>query len=147
MLSNGSLSISKRAVELYDFDVMMMALNHQSSDGAEDFESLPTPLARKKEMGVVAMKVIRPRETVNGLAANDLIRYALTLEDFHIANIGIDSMEVLNANLEILKNFSPLGEEKMDEIRMALHPFYEGKNLAWMHTEYQDGWNHDIRRA
>jgi aryl-alcohol dehydrogenase-like predicted oxidoreductase len=137
----------KRAVELYDFDVMMMALNHQSTDGTEDFEGLPAPLARQKGMGVVAMKVIRPRETVNGLAANDLVRYALTLADFHMANIGIDSMEVLKSNLETLQNFSPLGEEKMEEVRMALQPFYRGKNLAWMHTEYQDGWNQDITMA
>jgi len=137
----------KRAVELYDFDVMMMALNHQSTDGTEDFEGLPAPLARQKGMGVVAMKVIRPRETVNGLAANDLVRYALTLADFHMANIGIDSMEVLKSNLETLQNFSPLGEEKMEEVRMALQPFYRGKNLAWMHTEYQDAWNHDITMA
>lgn len=137
----------KRAIELFDFDVMMMALNHQSTDGTEDFEGLPAPLARQKGMGVVAMKVIRPRETVNGLAANDLVRYALTLGDFHMANIGIDSMEVLNSNLEILKNYSPLGEEKMEELRMALQPFYQGKNLAWMQREYQDGWNHDVRMA
>jgi len=137
----------KRAIELFDFDVMMMALNHQSTDGKEDFEGLPAPLAKQKGMGVVAMKVIRPRETVNGLAANDLVRYALTLGDFHMANIGIDSMEVLNSNLEILQNYSPLGEEKMDEIRMALLPFYHGKNLAWMQKDYQDGWNHDIRMA
>jgi len=137
----------KRAVELYDFDVMMMALNHQSTDGTEDFEGLPAPLARQKGMGVVAMKVIRPRETVNGLAANDLVRYALTMDDFHMANIGMDSMEVLKSNLETLQNFSPLGEEKMEEVRMALQPFYRGKNLAWMHTEYQDAWNHDITMA
>jgi len=137
----------KRAIELFDFDVMMMALNHQSTDGTEDFEGLPAPLAKQKGMGVVAMKVIRPRETVNGLAANDLVRYALSLGDFHMANIGIDSMEVLNSNLEILKNYSPLGEEKMDEIRMALLPFYQGENLAWMQREYQDGWNHDVRMA
>ena len=36
------------------------------------------PLARQKGMGVVAMKVIRPRETVNGLVADDLVRYALS---------------------------------------------------------------------
>jgi hypothetical protein len=137
----------KRAVELYDFDVMMMALNHQSTDGTEDFEGLPAPLARQKGMGVVAMKVIRPRETVNGLAANDLVRYALTLSDFHMANIGMDSMEVLNSNLEILQNFAPLGKEKMNELRLALKPFYRGKNLAWMHAEYHDGWNHDITMA
>ena len=137
----------KRAVELYDFDVMMMALNHQSSDGAEDFEGLPAPLARQKEMGVVAMKVMRPRETVNGLAANDLVRYGLTLDDFHMVNIGMDSMEVLNSNLETLQNFSPLGEEKMNEVRLALQPFYRGKNLAWMQATYQDAWSNGITIA
>ncbi len=137
----------KRAVELYDFDVMMMALNHQSTDGTEDFEGLPAPLARKKGMGVVAMKVIRPRETVNGLSADDLVRYALTLDDFHMANIGIDSKEVLNSNLEILRSFAPLGEEKMKELRLALQPFYRGKNLDWMNPAYQDGWNREIRMA
>jgi aryl-alcohol dehydrogenase-like predicted oxidoreductase len=137
----------KRAVELYDFDVMMMALNHQATDGAEDFEGLPAPLARKKGMGVVAMKVIRPRETVHGLAANDLVRYALTLDDFHMANIGIDSMDALNSNLEILRTFAPLDEEKMKELRMALHPFYKGTNLAWMNPSYSDGWNTNMRLA
>jgi len=137
----------KRAVELYDFDVMMMALNHQSTDGTEDFEGLPAPLARKKGMGVVAMKVIRPRETVNGLSANDLVRYALTLDDFHMANIGIDSKEVLNSNLEILKTFTPLEDEKMKDLRMALQPFYRGRNLEWMNPAYQDGWNANIHLA
>ena len=137
----------KRAVELYDFDVMMMALNHQSSDGTEDFEGLPAPLARQKRMGVVAMKVIRPRETVNGLPANDLVRYALTLKDFHKANIGIDRKDVLKSNLEVLRNFSPLDDEKMNELRLALQPFYKGKDLQWMHPAYQDGWNREIRLA
>ena len=129
----------KRAVELYDFDVMMMALNHQVADGTEDFEGLPAPLAMQKGMGVVAMKVIRPRETVNGLAAEDLVRYALSLDDFHMANIGMDSLEVLNANLDILRNYSPLDEGRMKEIRLALQPFYRGHKLAWMHPSYRDG--------
>jgi len=137
----------KRAVELYDFDVMMMALNHQSTDGTEDFEGLPAPLARQRGMGVVAMKVIRPRETVNGLEADDLVRYALSLVDFHMVNIGMDSLEVLHSNLNVLRNFTPLNEEKMKELRLALYPFYQGKKLAWMHPEYRDGWNHDISIA
>ncbi len=137
----------KRAVELYNFDVMMMALNHQSTDRSEDFEGLPAPLARQKGMGVVAMKVVRPRETVNGLAANDLVRYALTLEDFHMANIGIDSMEVLNSNLDILRNFTSLSKEKMREMRLALQPFFQGRNLAWMDPSYRDGFKPEIRLA
>ena len=137
----------KRAVELYDCDVMMMALNHQSTDGTQKFEELPAPLAMNKGMGVVAMKVIRPRETVSGLAASDLVKYALSLEDFHMANIGMDSLEVLNANLEILRDFTPLEDSKMDELRMALQPFYQGKELPWMRPSYLDGWQSHVRLA
>jgi len=137
----------KRAVELYNFEVMMMALNHQSKEGTEKFEELPAPAAMKKGMGVVAMKVIRPRETVQGLAAEDLVRYALTLKDFHMINIGMDSLEVLKHNLEILRDFKPMEEQKMEEIRLALHPFYKGKNLAWMQPSYVDGWNSNLHLA
>jgi len=136
---HASAAAMKRAIELYDFDVMMMALNHQVADGSEDFEGLPAPVAREKGMGVVAMKAIRPRETVQGLATEDLVRYALSLKDFHLANIGMDSLEVLYANLEILNTFTPLSEERMKEIRLALQPFFQGKNLAWMHPAYRDG--------
>jgi len=137
----------KRAVELYDFDVMMMALNHQVPDGSQDFEGLPAPLAMKKGMGVVAMKVIRPRETVQGLDAADLVRYALSLNDFHLANVGMDSMEAVRSNLEILRNFSPLDEEKMHELRLALQPFFRGEKVAWMQPGYRDGWNSGIHLA
>lgn len=134
----------KRAAELYDFEVMMMALNHQVADGSENFEGLPAPFAMNKGMGVVAMKVIRPRETVEGLDAGDLIRYALTLKDFHMINVGIDNLDLLKANIEVLRDFSPLEDQKMKEIRMALQPFYQGKNLAWMQHGYRDGWDHHL---
>ena len=134
----------KRAAELYDFEVMMIALNHQVSTGEEHFEELPVPFAAKKGMGVVAMKLIRPRETVEGLAAADLIRYALTLDDFDIVNIGIDSMEVLKANLDLIRDFTPLDEPKMKQIQLALQPFYKSKNLAWMHPSYFDGWQGEV---
>jgi predicted aldo/keto reductase-like oxidoreductase len=129
----------KRAAELYDFEVMMMALNHQSSDGTEKFEENPAPYAREKGMGVVAMKVIRPRETVKGLDPGDLIRYALTLDDFHMVNIGIDSMKVLQSNIALIRDFEPLEEQKMNEIRLSLQPFYRGERLAWMQPSYIDG--------
>lgn len=137
----------KRAAELYDFDVMMIALNHQIADGIEKFEELPAPFAWNKGMGVVAMKVIRPRETIAGLAAEDLVQYALSLKEFHMINVGIDSMEVLKHNLEIIREFKPMEETKMEQIRLALQPFYKGQNLAWMQPAYNDGWNKKIRLA
>ena len=129
----------KRAAELYDFDVMMMALNHQVADGSQRFEEDAGTFAFKKGMGVVAMKVIRPRETVEGLMASDLINYALSLEQFHMINVGIDSMEVLEQNLRLIRSFEPMDESRMKEIRLALQPFYRGRNLAWMHPGYRDG--------
>lgn len=137
----------KRAAELYNFDVMMVALNHQVSNGKERFEELPAPFAMNKGMGVVAMKVIRPRETVEGLSVEELVRYALSLQEFHMINVGMDSQEVLDANLEILRNFKPFEESRMQEIRMALRPFFQGKNLAWMQPGYVDGWSGGLHLA
>lgn len=131
----------KRAAELYEFDAMMIALNHQSSKGSQAFEENPGTFAYQKGMGVIAMKVIRPRETIKGLEATDLINYALSLNQFHMLNVGIDNMEVLKSNIQIIKDFKPLDEQKMNEIRLALQPFYQdrGERLAWMHPDYIDG--------
>ena len=41
----------KRAAELYDFDAMMMALNHQSTDGSEPFEENPATFAFRQRDG------------------------------------------------------------------------------------------------
>jgi predicted aldo/keto reductase-like oxidoreductase len=129
----------KTAAELYDFDAMMIALNHHVVEDKQEFEEYAVPFAAKKGMGVIAMKVIRPRETIEGLDPQDLIRYALSLENFSAVNIGTDSMGVLRSNLELIRNFHPLTETKMQEIRAALEPFYRHKNLAWMKPGYSDG--------
>jgi hypothetical protein len=126
---------------------MMIALNHQVPSGEEKFEELPVPFAANKGMGVVAMKVIRPRETVEGLAASDLVKYALSLEHFNLANIGYDNLEVLKENLAILKEFKPLDEQKMDDLRIALSPFYRHENLPWMEPGYIDGREHGMHHA
>ncbi len=130
----------KRAAELYDFEVMMIALNHHVPSREEHFEEHAVPFAANKGLAVVAMKVIRPRETVEGLLPEMLIRYALSLDHLSLANIGTDSMEVLKANLALIRDFKPLDAREMEEVRIALAPFYQHKNLAWMHPSYRDGW-------
>jgi aryl-alcohol dehydrogenase-like predicted oxidoreductase len=137
----------KRAAELYDFEVMMIALNHQVATGEEKFEELPVPFAANKGMGVVAMKVVRPRETIEGLAVSDLVQYAFSLDHFNLANIGHSSLEVLKANLAMLKENKPFDAEKMEEMRTALGPFYRHENLPWMDPGYIDGSGHDIHHT
>ncbi|MHC4310460.1 MAG: aldo/keto reductase, partial [Planctomycetota bacterium] len=118
----------KRAAEKYDFDTMLIAMNHLRK-GAQRFEEQAVPAAGKSGMGVLAMKVIRPRQYIGGLDPKELIRYSLAV-------VGIDSMSVLKTNLEVIKNFRPLPRKRMKELNIALTPFYQHKNLVWMQPDY-----------
>ena len=132
-----SASAMKLAAEMYDFDTMLIALNHQQP--GEAFEEQPVAYAAGKGMGVLAMKVIRPRETVAGLSPDDLVKYALSLSHVTAAVIGTDSVEVLKKNIETIKNFKPLGEERMKELHVVLDPFFKSTRLPWMQSGYYDG--------
>lgn len=132
-----SASAMKLAAEMYDFDTMLIAMNHQQPDQA--FEEQPVPFAAQKGMGVLAMKIIRPRETVNGLSVEDLIKYALSLKGVTAAVVGTDSVEVLKKNIETIKSFQPLSDERMKELHVQLNPFYKSKKLQWMQPGYFDG--------
>jgi predicted aldo/keto reductase-like oxidoreductase len=128
----------KLAAEMYDFDTMLIALNHMQK-GKESFEELSIKTASDKGMGVLAMKVIRPRETVNGLNPDELVRYALSLDGVTAANIGMDSKEVIDKNIETIKNFQALNTQRMQELHVQLQPFYNNNKLPWMQANYYDG--------
>lgn len=132
-------SAMKLAAEMYDFDTMLIALNHQQQ-GREDFEENPVPYAASKGMGVIGMKVIRPRETVAGINPNDLVKYALSLKGITVPIIGMETQEVMQKNINIIKDFKePLSDEKMKELHVALQPFYKSKKLPWLQPGYYDG--------
>lgn len=133
-----SAKAMKLAAEMYDFDTMLIALNHHQK-GNEPFEEMPVPFAAEKRMGVLAMKIIRPRETVEGLTPDMLIKYALTLKGVTAAVVGTDSIEVLQKNIETIKGFKPLSDEKMKELHVALDPFFRSNKLPWMQAGYFDG--------
>lgn len=126
------------AANRYEFDTMLIALNHYA-ERKGDFEKQAIPAAADKRMGILAMKVIRPRETVNSISPQDLIRYALSLQHLNAAVIGTDSLNVLKKNIELVRNFRPMSPEEMKKTSLTLTPFFEGKSLAWMHPEYTDG--------
>jgi len=126
------------AAKEFEFDNMLIALNHHK-ENEQKFEENAVQIAAKKNMGVMAMKVVRPRETVENLDPGDLVRYALSVKNITGAVIGIDSIEVLKKNKEILTRFKPLDEARMKELRMSLNPFYQNKNLEWLKPEYRDG--------
>ncbi|HEX2394431.1 MAG TPA: aldo/keto reductase [Bacteroidales bacterium] len=128
----------KTMAETGIFDSMLIALN-QWAGNTEQRQETAIPAAKAKGMGVMVMKVIRPRETVTTLKPSDLVRYALSLQGPDGIVLGMDSMEVVKSNLQILKNFSPMGEEEMKLLTMQMIPFYQSTHLPWMMKDYCDG--------
>lgn len=122
----------------YDFDTMLIALNHyQEREG--DFENQAIPEAAKRKMGILAMKVVRPREKEESITAAELIRYGLSLPHVDTAVIGTDSLDVLKKNIELVKDFTPMAQKEVKKISALLRPFFEGQELAWMQPDYTDG--------
>ncbi len=122
----------------HDFDTMLIALNHYAESGG-DFEKLAIPAAAEKGMGVLVMKVIRPKETVEGVSPKELIRYALSLKHVSAAAIGIDGLDVLKENIDLVKNFQKMNQAEMQNMTATLRPFFQGKRLFWMNPSYTDG--------
>ncbi len=128
----------KYAAESFDFDTMLIAMNHWTVwEGNPEAQAIPA--AAENGLGIIAMKVIRPMDTIENLEPDKLIRYALSLDGITTAVVGIDSLEVLKENIETIKNFEPLAAEEMEQMRVALTPYYQHKNLPWMQPGYVDG--------
>jgi len=126
------------AARRHDFDTMLIALNHYQ-ERRGDFEGGAIPSAAARKMGVMIIKAIRPRETVEGLAATDLIRYALTLPHVHSAVVGTDGVDIVRKNAALLRDFRPLSPEEMAKLTVKLAPFFAGGRLPWMRPGYRDG--------
>jgi predicted aldo/keto reductase-like oxidoreductase len=133
-----SAEVMKAMVSRYDFDTMLIALNHYS-ERVGDMEQDAIPAAAGKNMGIMIIKAIRPRETVKTVTPDELIRYALSLPHVHAAVIGMDSVDVVKSNIETLKNFKAMDAEEIKKIRADLRPFFEHINLPWMQPGYRDG--------
>lgn len=122
------------------FDSMLIAMNHwNAATNPQKRQELAIPAAKNQGMGVMLMKVVRPREAIKELDPKELIRYALSLKGPDGLVLGMDSMEVVKSNLEILRTFKPMDEARMKKMSMQLTPFYNHENLPWMQQDYSDG--------
>jgi predicted aldo/keto reductase-like oxidoreductase len=126
------------AARRYDFDTMLIALNHYE-ERQGDLEGGAIPAAAERGMGVMIIKSIRPRETVTEIAPEDLIRYALSLKLVNAAVVGTDSVAVVRKNAALLRGFKPLSPEEKERLTIKLEPFMAGTHMPWMRPGYRDG--------
>jgi predicted aldo/keto reductase-like oxidoreductase len=115
----------KTALERHDFDVTQMALNGAligmkngkggmvpNSDIKTSFETVALPVANRKKMGVIAMKVMAQDALIGPAEPSKLIAYSLTLPISAVV-IGMPKLEHIEENCRVAKAFKPLsGTEK-----------------------------------
>jgi predicted aldo/keto reductase-like oxidoreductase len=123
-----------------EFDSMLIAMNHWgASYNPQNRQELAVPAALENGMGVMLMKAVRPKEKIENVNVSDLVRFALSLEGPAGVVIGMDSLEVVKSNLDLLRNFVPMSTDEKKDMAQSLSPFFNHENLEWMNAKYQDG--------
>lgn len=116
----------------FDLDVVMNAVNFVDRH-TYNFEGSVWPEARRRNLGLVAMKVfggMKPgaREASNSMLPPDrhelALRYALSQEGVSLAIVGMATREELRQNVERARRFQPLTAAETAELEAA------GKRLA-----------------
>lgn len=100
----------------FDWDTVQMPLNvldyHYRS-----FQNQILPQAKEKNMGIIGMKSLAAgRIFKTDIAVQDAIRYSLSLPISTLVS-GIDSIEVLEQNLKIAREFNKMSEKELNELR------------------------------
>jgi uncharacterized protein len=136
---HGNAMALKSMIDTGRFDSMLFAMNHYDAD-KDNRQGNLIPAAKGKGMGIMLMKTIRPKETIQGINAKDLVRYALSLDGPSGLAVGMDSKKVVDSNLDLLRNFQPMSPDKMQKFAALLLPFFRHENLEWMKPGYLDGY-------
>ncbi|MFN3325244.1 MAG: aldo/keto reductase [Bryobacteraceae bacterium] len=119
----------KAALERHDFDCTQMALNAglvgmKSLPGGvmapdtsvkDSFEAVALPVAKRKNMGVIAMKVYARGAFEGHATPEQLLRYALTLP-VTTAVIGMSALNLIDSNVQMAKNYKPLSSGEMRDL-------------------------------
>jgi len=100
----------------FDWDTVQMPVNvldyHYRS-----FQNQILPQAKEKNMGIIGMKSLAAgRIFKTNISVQDAIRYSLSLPISTLVS-GIDSIEVLEQNLKITREFKKMSEKELNELR------------------------------
>lgn len=109
-------SIIVKGLELYSFDTLLMPVNpcepHHLS-----FLEIALPEARKRKMGIIGMKTIKPFFWWDGKTfdAKELLSFALS-QDVDVVITGCDNISQLEENVRTAQEFSPLSKEGIESM-------------------------------
>jgi uncharacterized protein len=120
---------SQKSFKEFDVDAILCVINASKYNGNE--EGL-LPLANKRDVGIIAIKIMGQNALIGNVSGDDLLRYALSLP-ISVANVGIDGFAPLESCVEVGKE-PLLSENDAKKIELNLNfdpkvtrlPYYTG---------------------
>jgi len=122
----------RTALERHDFDCTQMALNaglasmadtnkgmKARSDGAASFEALALPVAVRKHMGIIAMKVFGQEQLLGAAPLDKLLGYVLSLP-VSLASIGMPQFEHIERNAQLGHSFSRMSTRRRRQLQQSI---------------------------
>src|SRR5690348_3716026 len=82
---------------------------------AGGFEALALPVAVKKRLGVIAMKVFGQDQLVGSAPIEKLLQYALSLP-VSLTSLGMPKLEYIERNVEVARNFTPISDAERKQL-------------------------------
>lgn len=107
---------SQKAFREFDIDNVLCVINAARFNGNED--NL-IPMAKKRDLGIIAIKIMGQNALIGNVTGDDLLRYVLTLP-VSVANVGMDGFAPLESCVEVGKE-PLLSAEEAEKIRVKLN--------------------------
>jgi aryl-alcohol dehydrogenase-like predicted oxidoreductase len=122
--------ITKRCLEMFDFDTVLIPVN-PAEVVYKSYIDHVLPVARKKGMGIIAMKVY-----FRGFASRlpwyrsmePFLRFALS-HPVSLAVIGCDNLDQLDENVKFVSTFKPMADDELQDLIDDVYPY--GRKLMY----------------
>lgn len=102
------------------------------------YEDQLLPLARERNMGIIAMKTVRWARN-SDLPGPQLVRYGMSLEGVCSTIVGLDSIAHLQENALMASNFTPLSHDLMaDMSNFVRDELAVLEGAPWTRPGYED---------
>jgi aryl-alcohol dehydrogenase-like predicted oxidoreductase len=135
--SMDSAERSRDLLEALDFDAVILAMNATKYG---DYAKVALPVAQRKNVGVIAMKVMR-NLVGKGATAKELFEYAWTQEGVASTVVAHYGKDPLEENIAIAMSYGAGKTAMLDreELELRLAEYAGPHALVWARPGYRDG--------
>jgi uncharacterized protein len=125
----------------FPFDTIQMPLN-PFDFSYRSFQQQVLPVASQRGLAVFGMKSMGGSGEMisqGALTPTEALTFAMSLPGVSTTISGMDSMRVMDQNLEILRNFKPLSEQQIGGLRSYAKQFDDGRYELFKSSVKYDG--------